>query len=86
MDLAEQQLLLEAWRRYSRDRDLSNATLVEFYFDVVTALPFARHGLAFEVFDLIINGVFELQADAWRHADPARGGEADDETHPSNAA
>lgn len=69
MERGEQRALLDMWTVFLAGRAPSGPLMREFYFDVVSYSPHYRYGLAPELFDLLINGVFELdQAVLWRVA------------------
>ncbi len=60
VDLEEQDALLDLWMDFLNGRQPSAALMREFYFDVVSYSRHYRYGMAAEVFDLLVNGRFEL--------------------------
>ena len=71
MEIAEQHLVLRLWRDYLGDRTPSNADVREFYLDVVKPSDLYYYGVAYEVFDVLTNGVFDLGvADSWNRRGP----------------
>lgn len=75
MKLEEQEALLEMWKDFLGGQRPSAALMRAFYFDVVSHSPHYRYGMAPELFDLLINGPFELKASAkWSVAHRAAGG------------
>jgi hypothetical protein len=62
MEVSEQHELLMMWRDYLGDRSPSFRNMRDFYLDVVLASSLYRYGIAFEVFDVIMNGVFDPAA------------------------
>lgn len=69
MELEEQGALLELWNDFLAGlagQVATAAAMREFYFEVVTHSPHYRYGMAPELFDLLIHGVFDLeQAVLW---------------------
>ena len=69
MKLEEQEALLDLWKGFLDGRAVDGALMREFYFDVVSYTRHYRYGMAPELFDLLVNGVFDdtrsgIQADA----------------------
>ena len=60
MRIAEQKLVLRWWKDYAGDQPPSNTLLREFYVDVVRPSHLYSYGVVFEVFDLLTNGVAEV--------------------------
>ncbi|MDA1076583.1 MAG: hypothetical protein O3A63_17790 [Proteobacteria bacterium] len=59
MEVSEQHELLTMWRGYLGAREPSYRNMRDFYLDVVLTSNLYRYGIAFEVFDIIMNGVFD---------------------------
>lgn len=78
MDLDEQRDVLRMWQEFLSRRRPSPRLMREFYFEVVARSSHYRYGMAAEVFDLLINGVFHFNGDkSWgrwddRHSDDHR--------------
>ena len=75
MDIAEQQALLRLWNDYLDGREASSALMRDFYREAVPASGHYRYGMAPELFDLLVNGVFDpARARLWnghvRRTDP----------------
>lgn len=69
MELEEQEALLALWREFLDGKAPTTAAMREFYFDVVAHSDHYRYGMAPELFDLLVHGVFELeQAVLWTSA------------------
>ncbi len=76
MNREEQVALLQMWTTFLGGRRPTGPLMREFYFDVVAYSPHYRYGLACELFDLIINGVFDLeQSVSWGVARKAADGD-----------
>lgn len=74
MQLEEQEALLEMWTDFLEGRKPSAALMREFYFEVISRSRYYRYGMAPEVFDLLVNGPFEVLDTGWaagRRAGPA---------------
>jgi len=77
MEREEQEALLDLWTEFLDGRALDGALMREFYFEVVSYTRHYRYGMAPELFDLLVNGVFDLEesvlwASAQRAADDHR--------------
>lgn len=59
MDLREQRLLLAWWDDYNGDAPATTERLHDFYFDVVRGSCLYKYGIVFEVFDVVVNGMFD---------------------------
>ena len=71
MEIAEQHLVLRLWRDYLGDRTACNGVVREFYLDVIKPSDLYHYGVAYEVFDILTNGVFDLRvADSWNGRGP----------------
>ncbi len=62
MDIADQYLILRLWQEYVGDRVASNSIVREFYLDIIKPSDLYFYGVAYEVFDILTNGVFDLGA------------------------
>jgi len=71
MTIDEQRMLIGMWHAYLGDAAFAdharNADMVSFYFDIVHESPLYRFGGAYEVFDVLINGPFDTNADGLGH-------------------
>ena len=77
VEIAEQHLVLRLWRDYLGDRTPSNSIVREFYLDVIKPSDLYHYGVAYEVFDVLTNGVFDLRvADSWNGRGPLEAKEA----------
>ena len=56
---AERQLISRWWKDYAGDQEPSNTLLREFYINVVRPSDLYYYGIVFEVFDLLVNEVFD---------------------------
>ena len=66
MEIAEQHLVVRLWREYLGDRTATNGIVREFYLDVIKPSDLYHYGVAYEVFDILTNGVFDVRAaDSW---------------------
>lgn len=74
MNPAEQARLVSLWEGFLGDRTPTNDILRHFYLDVVIELDVYAYGIASEVFDVLINGVFD---EARSHSWNARGDDRD---------
>jgi hypothetical protein len=71
VEIAEQHLVLRLWRDYLGDRTACNGVVREFYLDVIKPSDLYYYGVAYEVFDILTNGVFDLRvADSWNGRGP----------------
>jgi len=89
VEIAEQHLVLRLWRDYLGDRTPCNGVVREFYLDVIKPSDLYYYGVAYEVFDILTNGVFDVRvADSWNGRGPleARQAAADSRAHPRVAA
>lgn len=69
MELEEQEALLALWREFLDGKAPTAAAMREFYVDVVAHSDHYRYGMAPELFDLLVHGVFDLeQAVLWTSA------------------
>ena len=59
MQPAERQLISRWWKDYAGDQEPSNTLLREFYINVVRPSDLYYYGIVFEVFDLLVNEVFD---------------------------
>ena len=75
MKLEEQEALLELWTDFLDGQAPTPAAMREFYFEVVAYSGHYRYGMAPEVFDLLIHGVFDVErASLWALGRPIRDG------------
>jgi len=77
MEREEQKALLDLWTEFLDGRAVKGALMREFYFEVVACTRHYRYGMAPELFDLLVNGVFDVEesvlwASARRGADDHR--------------
>ena len=71
MEITEQHLVLRLWQDYLGDRAASNGIVREFYLDVIKTSDLYFYGVAYEVFDIITNGVFDVRvAQSWNGRGP----------------
>lgn len=69
MSVEEQEALLEMWKDFLGGQRPSAALMRAFYVDVVSHSPLYRYGMAPELFDLLVNGIFQLKHSAlWTRA------------------
>ncbi len=69
MELEEQEALLDLWTGFLDGRVPDGGLMREFYFDVVSYTGHYRYGMAPELFDLLVNGVFDVtQSRFWSAA------------------
>ncbi len=72
MTLEEQEKIIAMWQAYMGDQHANqdtdatqepggNRDMVSFYVEIVRECPFYRYGMAYEVFDIIVNGPFDPQ-------------------------
>jgi len=77
VEIADQHLVLRLWRDYLGDRTACNGIVREFYLDVIKPSDLYHYGVAYEVFDILTNGVFDLRvADSWNGRGPLEAKEA----------
>ncbi len=80
MEIAKQQWVFRLWRDYLGDQSPSNEVVREFYLDVIKPSDIYHYGVAYEVFDILTNGIFDPQAaDSWN----GRGNSASEGTGPA---
>ncbi|NBC21994.1 MAG: hypothetical protein GVY21_00815 [Gammaproteobacteria bacterium] len=60
MQREEQEALLDLWTDFLDGRAPDGALMRDFYFEVVSYTAHYRYGMAPELFDLLVNGVFDL--------------------------
>lgn len=69
MQLGEQKALLAMWTDFLAGRRRTGTLMREFYFEVVSYSCYYRYGMAPEVFDLLVNGPFEIRnSELWTAA------------------
>ncbi len=74
MQLEEQEALLDLWEDFLGSRAPDGALMREFYFEVVSYTRHYRYGMAPELFDLLVNGLFDAERSAtWATAQRAGG-------------
>ena len=66
MSLKEQLKIIAMWQAYVGEPSGEttpelNRDLVSFYVEIVRECPFYRYGMAYEVFDILLNGPFDPQ-------------------------
>ena len=62
MTLEEQTKILAMWEAYlGGAKPEQSVDMVSFYVEIVRECPFYRYGLAYEVFDILVNGAFDPQ-------------------------
>lgn len=78
MNGEEQRAVRHLWQQFLAGRRPSGILMRTFYVEVVARTEHYRYGIAPEIFDVLINGVFEVDEDAalwsaaWRAADDHR--------------
>ncbi|MEQ8857536.1 MAG: hypothetical protein RIC56_02705 [Pseudomonadales bacterium] len=78
MEHEEQKALLRMWANFLAGRRPSGPLMREFYFNVVAYSSHYRYGLAPELFDLILNGLFDIEQSAsWSLAQETAAEEGD---------
>jgi hypothetical protein len=71
--IIEQYLVLQLWRDHLGSRTVSNEIVREFYLDVIKSSDLYSYGVAYEVLDIVTNGVFDLRvAGSWNRCGALR--------------